>query len=80
MPNSEWVPCHCSVCNKIFEDVPDLRILYCRHCGSFYAHYADITCKAMAFKEWKDNETIASIADSIPAPDGDSDDPEYIVW
>jgi len=34
----------------------------------------------MAFKEWKDNETIASIADSIPAPDGDSDDPEYIVW
>jgi len=80
LPNEEWVPCHCSICNKIFAEVPDLKILRCPNCGSKYVHYADNTCKFMSYKEWKDDETIFPIANSIPDATGDSDDSEYIVW
>ena len=74
------VPCHCSVCNKLFLAPPNLDLddLVCLHCGSQDAHYADATCKGISYKEWKDDETIASIANSIPNTDGYLD--EYFFW
>jgi hypothetical protein len=78
LPNEEWVPCHCSICNKMFMEVPDLKILRCLNCGSSYAHCADATCKIMSYREWKDDETTSEIANSIPSIVDYSDD--YIVW
>ena len=66
-------PCHCSICNRMFEEFPDKDEIECPYCGSLYAHYADATCKGISFKEWKTNETTATIARSVPDATGNSE-------
>jgi len=73
------VPAHCSICNKLFSTEPDQKILHCIHCGSPYAHYADCTCKSLTFNEWKNNDTLSDIAESIPDASGNSTDPDRFI-
>jgi len=71
------IPCHCSICNKLFTADPNLDELTCPYCNSPYAHYADATCKGISHREWKNDETTAPIVDAIPNT-SDSDSPNTI--
>jgi len=62
--------CHCSICNLLFQGVPKT----CPYCNSKYVHYADKTCKSMTYNEWKNDEEIALLVDSIPDATGDDTD------